>query len=248
MYWTNWLDGTIRRANLDGSNVQLLFDSGAGAKPYGIALDLLHDRMYWTEASNGLIRRANFDGTDVEDILSVDVPVAITLDVMGNRMYWSQHPQDAPATIYKAHLDGSHIETIVTGLGAPYDLTITDEPSRVPEPGTALLLAVGVVTVLAADRRMQKTSHAVIGEASALAALSVKPGGIAQITITATRTNIDAISIVVFGAEKCQTITYLVREQGEGEASRLRRPGRMQVGHLPGVLLTDEYERSSLQW
>jgi hypothetical protein len=156
MYWTNWLDGTIRRANLDGSDVELLFGSGVGAQPYGIALDLLHDRMYWTEARTGLIRRANLDGSSVMDVLSgADVPVAITLDVMGNRLYWSQQPLHETASIYRAHLDGSHMETLVTGLGAPYDLTIDGvPPGRVPEPATALLLALGVVAALAARTRV----------------------------------------------------------------------------------------------
>jgi DNA-binding beta-propeller fold protein YncE len=152
MYWTNLLDGTIRRANLDGSNPQTLLGS-TGAEPYGIALDLLHDRMYWAEARSNLIRRANLDGTGVEDLLSVDVPVAIALDVMGNRLYWSQQPLDLPAAIYRAHLDGAQMETLVTGLGAPYDLTIDGvPPGRVPEPGTALLLAIGMVAAVAARR------------------------------------------------------------------------------------------------
>ena len=42
MYWTH--GGHIRRANMDGSNIETLDIEG-----YGLALDVVGGKMYWTQ-------------------------------------------------------------------------------------------------------------------------------------------------------------------------------------------------------
>ena len=66
MYWIDSSTDIIRRADLDGSNIDDLITSGL-SNPSGIALDTAAGRMYWTDYDAAKIQRANLDGTAVED-------------------------------------------------------------------------------------------------------------------------------------------------------------------------------------
>ena len=63
VYWANNASGTIGRANLDGSNPNQSFITGANA-PIGVAVDGAH--VYWTnfpQSAGTGIGRANLDGS-----------------------------------------------------------------------------------------------------------------------------------------------------------------------------------------
>ncbi len=78
MYWTTCGSGAIRRANLDGSGVEAVLESGAEVGK--LAVDERAGKIYWTETAAGTIRRANLDGTEVEDVLSgLAVPGSIAV-------------------------------------------------------------------------------------------------------------------------------------------------------------------------
>ena len=81
MYWTEFRGGKIRRADLDGSNVQVRV-TGLD-NPVGVALDIAGGKMYWTDYIIGKIQRADLNGSNVEDLVTtgVDWPVGIALDV-----------------------------------------------------------------------------------------------------------------------------------------------------------------------
>ena len=66
MYWVDSGRFRLRRANLDGSDVELLVT--AISQPKGIALDLARGKVYWTSTSK--IQRANLDGSEVEDLVT----------------------------------------------------------------------------------------------------------------------------------------------------------------------------------
>ena len=92
VYWTNMgvgaffeesiapNDGSISRANLDGSNVEIVVPTGITTTPKQIALDVDNGKMYWADRGdvgkqyvNPKVMRANLDGTNVETIISSDV-------------------------------------------------------------------------------------------------------------------------------------------------------------------------------
>jgi len=93
LYWTssNLVEGAkIRRANLDGSSVQVLVDLGtAGSNPRGIALDPAGGKMYWADLGLGQVQRANLDGSAPETIATGVSPFGIALDPAAGRVYWS---------------------------------------------------------------------------------------------------------------------------------------------------------------
>ena len=123
MYWveSDSRSGKIRRANLDGSNVQDLVTGLVF--PQQIALDMTTEKMYWTDYNTSKIQRANLDGSNVEDIVTTDIinPWGLALDIAAGKMYWTDA---GTLTVQRANLDGSNIETLVTELTNPHGLAL----------------------------------------------------------------------------------------------------------------------------
>jgi DNA-binding beta-propeller fold protein YncE len=134
--------GSIKRANLDGTEVEELVTGLDG--PVGIALDT--GKMYWTEGGamttdtkaanddgDGKIKRANRDGTEVEElVIGLDGPQGMALDGAG-MMYWvelgAQNDLQAAAFDYngrikRANLDGGGVEVLAEGLVWPRDIAL----------------------------------------------------------------------------------------------------------------------------
>ena len=85
MYWTtptDWDDFKIRRADLDGSNVEDLVVREPDT-PLEVALDLGAGKMYWTDSngSTGRVVRSNLDGSGVQALVfGLRSPSGIALD------------------------------------------------------------------------------------------------------------------------------------------------------------------------
>ena len=112
----------IKRANVDGSQMEVLFNHGV---PFQTAQIALHgDKMYLT---GDLVARANHDGSGFEVLRSGSSSHAIA--VHGDKVYWSDRVGDCCAypnnTIKRANLDGTHIETLVTGLYTTLGIAIS---------------------------------------------------------------------------------------------------------------------------
>jgi hypothetical protein len=82
MYWGDAGSGTIRRANLDGSNQEILIRGLS--EPPGIALDVADNALYWTDALGNDIGRAKLDGTGQEILVTdLNMPTSIALQPGG---------------------------------------------------------------------------------------------------------------------------------------------------------------------
>lgn len=116
----------IQRADLDGKNVEDLFNLDENAKRFyygvraGMALDSDTGRIYWTDSGPGTIQRADLDGENREVLFDpiVREPHGLTLDV--DKMYWTDVVK---GTIQRADLDGGNIEVLLTGLNRPGPIT-----------------------------------------------------------------------------------------------------------------------------
>lgn len=67
VYWTDYVVDVVRRANLDGTDVETIFAVGANFNPRGIALDLKAGKVYWGQdidfdGTGGTIMRMDLDG------------------------------------------------------------------------------------------------------------------------------------------------------------------------------------------
>ncbi len=62
---------SIRRADLEGMNIEVLVDNSDGLNsPIDLELDLVQEKLYWTESETARIRRANLDGSNIEDVVT----------------------------------------------------------------------------------------------------------------------------------------------------------------------------------
>jgi surface protein len=117
LYWSNVTEGTINRADIDGTNIQTIV-SGLDL-PRGIALDETTNTLFWAEggAENPGIKRVNLDENPlvVTDIVTSGVvsPYHIALDTNGQYVYWVDNASTVKE-IKRIKYDGSAIETIIT--------------------------------------------------------------------------------------------------------------------------------------
>ncbi len=139
VYWTLLYDagyryesyGGLRRANLDGSDVEHVVDRG---EVVGFILDLEGGKVYWTDA-RGTIHRAEFDGTGVEDLFAplVRAPYSVALDQTEGRIYWSDV---LTGSIQRAGLDGSSPEIAVGELRRPRGIVLDGDRLYWADSGT----------------------------------------------------------------------------------------------------------------
>ncbi len=121
IYWieqTSERRGKLRRANLDGTNVQLVKD--LTSMPHGIALDTMNGKIYLTN-SWGKVQRLNLDGSNFQSNFITDLqsPTGITVDTVNQKLYWTEE-----TGIKRANLDGTDIQNIIPSLGTPVRIAL----------------------------------------------------------------------------------------------------------------------------
>lgn len=111
IYWTDSTDfgheGGIYRANIDGSNPQLIVQD---FKPSSIELDLYNDRIYWTDSVDNEILSAEFDGSGFERVLSTSArPFGLAIDPLAGHIYFSNVTTGASPSseLTRVNYDGS---------------------------------------------------------------------------------------------------------------------------------------------
>jgi hypothetical protein len=100
MYWTNMgtltdgphtPNGSLQRANLDGSGIEVLLQPGATTNtPKQMQIDLVHRKIYWSDREGAKAWRANLDGSSPEVLLSghsIQQLVGMALDVAKGQFY-----------------------------------------------------------------------------------------------------------------------------------------------------------------
>ena len=89
-----------------------------------------------TGDSSGTINSANLNGTDVKELKSIQaVPMGIAVDTARSKLYWT----NSRGRVQSANLDGSGITNVVSGLGSPGDMVLSNSiaaPAATPTPTT----------------------------------------------------------------------------------------------------------------
>jgi probable HAF family extracellular repeat protein len=99
----------IKRAKLDGTDVQTILSSPASRNFGGIAFDLANGQLYSGDGST--LFRVNLDGSGRTLLESGTSVTDVELDLVHGKVYWSDNSSDR---INRANLDGSSFETIRT--------------------------------------------------------------------------------------------------------------------------------------
>jgi len=125
LYWIDFIAGggpdspRMQRANLDGSQVTTLFTMSEASywDVEAFAVDVANGKFYWIDGS---LYRANLDdGSHVERLVPrIGDGTGLALDLGGGKMYWTLWLPYKPYTygVYRANLDGSQVEALVTGV------------------------------------------------------------------------------------------------------------------------------------
>ena len=151
IYWTemgipNKEDGSIERANIDGSNHITIVPNGKTFTPKQLQLDKRNGRLYWCDREGLRVMRSNLDGSSIETLVQTgkgeadraDLTrwcVGIAIDVQGGKLYWTQKGLDNAGVgrIFRAGLDipmgesctsRSDIELLFDHLPEPIDLDL----------------------------------------------------------------------------------------------------------------------------
>jgi DNA-binding beta-propeller fold protein YncE len=151
IYWTNMGtigldDGSIERANLDGSNRVVIVPQGVTHTPKQIHLDTAGGKLYWCDREGMRVMRANLDGSQVETLVATGRGdqhrldqtrwcVGIAVDPKLGKLYWTQKGPDNAGLgrIFRANIDipqgedpanRSDIEVLFDRLPEPIDLEL----------------------------------------------------------------------------------------------------------------------------
>lgn len=125
----------ISRRDLDGSNVvQLISITGSSPtveSPLDVVVDVANNKLYWTAGESadqttvsGYIGYSNLDGSSSGILVNNLNPVTIALDSVNDKLYWSNWLVSNDGEIQRCDLDGSNVETIVTGLNRVHGFAI----------------------------------------------------------------------------------------------------------------------------
>jgi sugar lactone lactonase YvrE len=143
LYWSDREGMRVMRANLDGSNVETLIETGQGDEArrdarnwcVGIGADADRGMVYWTQkgASNsgtGSLRRAPLAHlSEIETLFDeLPEPIDLDLDLSARMVYWTDRG-DPPRgnTVSRASMDAPRkqeilIEGLKEGIGIALDL------------------------------------------------------------------------------------------------------------------------------
>ena len=139
-------DGSIERANIDGSNHVTIVPNGKTFTPKQLQLDKRNRRLYWCDREGMRVMRANLDGSSIETLVQTgqgeadraDVLrwcVGIAIDVKAGKLYWTQKGPDnaGGGRIFRTGLEipkgesyssRSDIELLFDQLPEPIDLDL----------------------------------------------------------------------------------------------------------------------------
>jgi 3-hydroxyacyl-CoA dehydrogenase len=152
IYWTNMgspksNDGSIERADLDGTNRKTIVPPGATFTPKQLKLDKQGGKIYWSDREGMRVMRSNFDGSEIETLVDTSRGdarpgsdakkwcVGIAVDHDGGKVYWTQKGDDNAneGQIFRANLEipkgqspanRTDIELLFKELPEPIDLDL----------------------------------------------------------------------------------------------------------------------------
>jgi DNA-binding beta-propeller fold protein YncE len=152
IYWTNMgnpkvNDGSIERANLDGTDRKTIVPQGATFTAKQLRLDKQGGKIYWSDREGMRVMRANFDGSEIETLVDTSQGdarpgldakkwcVGIAVDHDGGKIYWTQKGDDnaGDGRILRANLElpkgqgpanRTDIELLFDKLPEPIDLDL----------------------------------------------------------------------------------------------------------------------------
>jgi len=151
IYWTNMgvpnlNDGSIERADLDGSDRKTIVPKGSTFTPKQLHLNKKNDKLYWADREGMRIMRCNLEGSKIETLVesghgntdrrdATKWCVGIAVDIERGQIYWTQKGPDkaGKGRIFRAGIETpegqsasnrTDIEVLFDDLPEPIDLDL----------------------------------------------------------------------------------------------------------------------------
>jgi len=116
VFWADNGTDRLLRANLDGTSSMVLYAiTGGNSFPADVRPDRTHGLLYWCDQLRNRIQRSTYAGAAVQTVISNGAPTGpyfMDLDSSAGKIYWGDFDG---GMIYRANLDGSSRETLLTG-------------------------------------------------------------------------------------------------------------------------------------
>jgi hypothetical protein len=113
IYFTDRYANIIKRANLDGSDVEVVVQNTT--YPVDLALDLTNRWMFWTGRQDGTVFRTNMDendqdGAGIDSIVTgLTAPIGMGIDRVNNKIYYTEvFVKEHSGAIWRADTDGQN--------------------------------------------------------------------------------------------------------------------------------------------
>jgi len=152
IYWADLTnDGSIYRADLDGSNSEVIVDGDGTDLTDGVldvALDLENEHLYWVRT--GAIMRSGLDGSNPEvavEITSFVQPTAIEINERDGYIYWVDTSAE---TIVRAGMDNGVAEILINAV-EPYGLSVNVETDQIYWLSQFFFQGTGQISVASLD-------------------------------------------------------------------------------------------------
>lgn len=122
IFWIDTIALVVKRANLDGSNVQTISTILSGFAD--IAFDIRHRKLYIYDYYNSIIQRSNIDGSNLESVHTEASAYPfraryITLDSARGKLYYSHDCDDSSCShsnsVTTCDLDGANCQLFLEG-------------------------------------------------------------------------------------------------------------------------------------
>ena len=124
LFWVDLVGNRVYRANADGTERQVIGAGQAISSPDGVTVDLDNGFVYWTNMGSligggniGTLQRMKLGAETVETVVPIgttNTPKQIAIDNDAGKLYWCDREG---AKVWRASLDGSEPEVLVSGHG-----------------------------------------------------------------------------------------------------------------------------------
>ena len=124
IYWLGEHPVVIKRANLDGTNVDTVLVRNQDDDAVGFDVVSQQNRIYWSQW-NDFLYFSTLDGLNIDSTFfqgNNHGIVGFTIDSLNNQIYWvdtNDNVSDSKA-IRGANLDGTNVTTLITNLSSPF--------------------------------------------------------------------------------------------------------------------------------
>ncbi|KAL9960532.1 hypothetical protein ACROYT_G034004 [Oculina patagonica] len=123
IFWSDYIEKNIKRANIDGTNITVLHNNILHC--FGLAVEWRSSHLYWTDETAKTISVSDLEGNNRHILISpsLDQPRGIALDPNNGLMFWTDWGQTPK--IERATLSGTQRVAIVTSnLLSPFGIDL----------------------------------------------------------------------------------------------------------------------------